>query len=67
MQLVYLAIAIVAEVVATSALKASDGFNAWRPSCWWSRLRRLVLFPVARPAHHPGRRRLCDLVGVASY
>jgi small multidrug resistance pump len=32
MQFVYLAIAIVAEVVATSALKASDGFTAWRPS-----------------------------------
>ena len=32
MQFLYLAIAIVAEVVATSALKASDGFTAWRPS-----------------------------------
>jgi small multidrug resistance pump len=32
MQFVYLAIAIVAEVIATSALKASDGFTAWRPS-----------------------------------
>ena len=32
MQFVYLAIAIVAEVVATSALKASDGFTAWQPS-----------------------------------
>ena len=32
MQLVYLAIANVAEVVGTSALKASDGFTAWQPS-----------------------------------
>ena len=32
MQFVYLAIAIVAEVVATSALKASNGFTAWQPS-----------------------------------
>ena len=32
MQFVYLAIAIVAEVVATSALKASHGFTAWQPS-----------------------------------
>ena len=31
-QFVYLAIAIVAEVVATSALKAADGFTAWQPS-----------------------------------
>ena len=29
---VYLAIAIVAEVVATSALKASDNFSKWIPS-----------------------------------
>ena len=32
MQFVYLAIAIVAEVIATSALKASNGFTVWRPS-----------------------------------
>jgi small multidrug resistance pump len=32
MQFVYLAVAILAEVVATSALKASDGFTAWQPS-----------------------------------
>lgn len=32
MQSVYLAIAIVAEVVGTSALKASNGFTAWQPS-----------------------------------
>jgi len=32
MQFIYLAIAIVAEVIATSALKASNGFTAWRPS-----------------------------------
>jgi small multidrug resistance pump len=31
-QFVYLAIAIVAEVVGTSALKAADGFTAWQPS-----------------------------------
>jgi small multidrug resistance pump len=31
MQFVYLAIAIMAEVVATSALKASHGFTAWQP------------------------------------
>lgn len=31
MPLVYLAIAIVAEVLGTSALKASDGFTLWRP------------------------------------
>ncbi|MFJ5444800.1 DMT family transporter [Methylobacillus methanolivorans] len=29
---IYLAIAIVAEVIATSALKASDGFSQWLPS-----------------------------------
>lgn len=28
----YLAIAIVAEVIATTALKASDGFSRWLPS-----------------------------------
>ena len=32
MQFVHLAIAILAEVVATSALKASGGFTAWQPS-----------------------------------
>ena len=32
MQSVYLAIAIVAEVVGTSALKASNGFTVWQPS-----------------------------------
>ena len=32
MPFVYLAIAILAEVVATSVLKASDGFTAWQPS-----------------------------------
>jgi small multidrug resistance pump len=32
MQLVYLAIAILAEVVATSALKATDGFTVWQPT-----------------------------------
>jgi small multidrug resistance pump len=32
MPLVYLAIAILAEVVGTSALKASDGFTVWIPS-----------------------------------
>jgi small multidrug resistance pump len=32
MQFVYLAIAIVAEVVGTSALKASNGFTVWQPS-----------------------------------
>jgi small multidrug resistance pump len=32
MQFVYLAVAIVAEVVATSALKASNGFTVWQPS-----------------------------------
>jgi small multidrug resistance pump len=32
MQWIYLAIAIVCEVVATSALKASDGFTRWVPS-----------------------------------
>ena len=32
MQYVYLAIAIVAEVLGTSALKASNGFTVWQPS-----------------------------------
>jgi small multidrug resistance pump len=32
MQFVYLAIAIMAEVVGTSALKASNGFTVWQPS-----------------------------------
>jgi multidrug transporter EmrE-like cation transporter len=32
MQFVCLAIAIVAEVVGTSALKASNGFTVWQPS-----------------------------------
>lgn len=32
MQWVYLAIAIVSEVVATSALKAAEGFTRWVPS-----------------------------------
>jgi small multidrug resistance pump len=32
MQFVYLAIAILAEVVGTSALKASNGFTNWQPS-----------------------------------
>jgi len=32
MPLLYLAIAILAEVIATSALKASNGFTAWQPS-----------------------------------
>jgi small multidrug resistance pump len=31
MQWLYLAIAIVSEVVATSALKATDGFTRWEP------------------------------------
>ncbi|MEM6505745.1 MAG: SMR family transporter, partial [Planctomycetota bacterium] len=32
MAYLYLAIAIVAEVAATTALKASDGFTKWLPS-----------------------------------
>lgn len=32
MQWFYLAIAILSEVIATSALKASDGFTRWLPS-----------------------------------
>ena len=32
MQWLYLAIAILSEVIATSALKASDGFTRWLPS-----------------------------------
>jgi small multidrug resistance pump len=32
MPFVYLAIAILAEVVATSALKAANGFTVWQPS-----------------------------------
>ena len=32
MSFLYLAVAILAEVIATSALKASDGFTAWQPS-----------------------------------
>ena len=32
MPFVYLAIAILAEVIGTSALKASDGFTVWAPS-----------------------------------
>ena len=32
MQFVYLAIAILAEVVGTTALKASNGFTVWQPS-----------------------------------
>jgi len=32
MPFVYLAIAILAEVIGTSALKASNGFTAWLPS-----------------------------------
>ena len=32
MQWLYLAIAIVSEVVATSALKAANGFTRWEPS-----------------------------------
>ncbi|WP_420809492.1 SMR family transporter [Acidithiobacillus ferrianus] len=32
MQWLYLAIAIVSEVVATSALKAANGFTRWEPA-----------------------------------
>jgi small multidrug resistance pump len=32
MNWLYLAIAICSEVIATSALKATDGFTAWRPA-----------------------------------
>jgi len=32
MQFVYLAIAILSEIVATTALKASNGFTVWQPS-----------------------------------
>jgi small multidrug resistance pump len=32
MQFVYLAIAILAEVIGTTALKASNGFTVWQPS-----------------------------------
>jgi len=32
MQFVYLAVAILAEVIGTSALKASNGFTVWQPS-----------------------------------
>ena len=32
MQFVYLVVAIVSEVVGTSALKASNGFTVWAPS-----------------------------------
>lgn len=32
MQYVFLAVAIIAEVIGTSALKASNGFTVWQPS-----------------------------------
>lgn len=35
MAFIYLILAIVAEVIATSALKASAGFTGLRPA-WWS-------------------------------
>ena len=45
--------AIVAEVIATSALKATEGFSGWGRRCWWwwAIARRFIF--VADLAHLP--------------
>ncbi len=50
MSFLYLSIAIIAEVIATSALKASNGFSVlWPSTCHYCRLCRCPVFPVTRP------------------
>ena len=62
-QWLFLSVAIVSEVIATSALKASEGFSRLLAVAdWWCRLCDFVLLPVADLPHDSGRRRVCDLV-----
>ena len=58
-----LIIAIVAEVIATSALKASNGFTQLWPSVVTVGLLRVVLLLVADHAPHAHRRDIRHLVG----
>ena len=60
----YLGVAIVAEVIATSALKATEGFPGWGRRCWWwwAIARRFIF--VADLAHPAAGRGLCLVVGV---
>jgi len=63
MKYVMLATAIVAEVIATTAMKQSEGFSLLP----WTILTVVgcavaFYFPFADPEINPDRRRLCDLV-----
>ena len=64
MQWLFLSIAIISEVIATSALKSSNGFTQLWPSLVVSdsRLRRRLLFPVSYLTHNPRWSRLRYLV-----
>ena len=61
-QWLLLAIAIVSEVIATSALKASEGFSRLWPSLVVVAGYAAALLPVAHAQDHSDRRRLCHLV-----
>lgn len=53
MQWLYLSIAIVSEVIATSALKSSNGFTLlWAIHCCGGRLPDRVLLPLRRITHY---------------
>ena len=64
MTYLYLVIAIVCEVVATSALKQADGFTRLWPSlvCIAGYGAAFYLLSILHQ-DHPRRRCLCDLVG----
>jgi len=62
MKWVYLFIAISGEVVATSALRASDGFTSLAPPGWLWPATPCLLLPFAYALHHPRWHRLRGLV-----
>ncbi len=60
----FLVIAIVGEVIATSALKSSEGFTKLAPSAvCHNRLWHRILFSFSGSEIHPCRCCLCSLVG----
>ena len=61
-QWLFLSVAIVSEVIATSALKSSNGFTQLWPSLVVVAGWRCVLFSIAGFAYHTGGNRLRNLV-----
>lgn len=61
MKWLFLVIAIIAEIVATSALKASEAFTRLWPSVLVVGGYAMAFFPEPHPARHTGRDSVCYL------